>query len=86
MRARYNRSCTANTTLKYLRKNYPNEGERKNMRNKNLTAAAAVATAAALMLFTAKTGTQTIGVTFGWLLSFFACARLFVVYWKEKGV
>lgn len=40
------------------------------MRNKNLTAAAAVATAAALMLFTAKTGTQTIGVTFGWLLSF----------------
>ena len=26
------------------------------------------------MLFTAKTGTQTIGVTFGWLLSFFACA------------
>lgn len=50
MRARYNRSCTTNTTLKYLCKNYPNEGERKNIRNKNLTAAAAVATAAALML------------------------------------
>lgn len=54
------------------------------MRNKNLTAAAAVATAAALMLFTAKTGTQTIGVTFGWLLSFFCLCPSFCGILERK--